>query len=67
MFPCPFPNAEIWSLALPNDLARFEGHERIGMVRDDSGGVVARGGALRRPDPHKCMSLAHLNWVRMVP
>jgi hypothetical protein len=31
------------SLALPNNLALFERHERIRMVGDDSGGVVARG------------------------
>jgi hypothetical protein len=31
------------SLALPNDLARFERHECIGMVGDDSRGIVARG------------------------
>jgi hypothetical protein len=30
-------------LALPNNLARFERHESIGMLGDDSRGVVARG------------------------
>src|ERR1035438_2945606 len=31
------------SLALPNNLVRFERHESIWMVRDDARGVVARG------------------------
>src|ERR1019366_330686 len=31
------------SLALPNNLVRFERHESIWMVRDDACGVVARG------------------------
>src|ERR1035441_10039430 len=31
------------SLTLPNNLACFESHECIGMVRDDTRGVVIRG------------------------